>query len=829
MQDPAGRRGRHARHAVLAASFLLVLLAGALVPACRRFEDLSADLRQALRYALRQQLRRAPAIPGNRQVCLVGIDERTLIRFGKFGTGLWAVRDPFIRFLPVLRLYQPSAVAFDILFRPSGETADSPPDPDVGPRLFAELRAWTEPDAPPAELQTLQLMTRFAAEQAEHRFAAALFDLSSPPDPAVPPVPVIAAYDFRGTRDTAADSARAWSRRDILGPDPNAPAEARGETIPYLLDVAIPPANLSRIPADYPYAVNATLPTPVVRDAVRHGFINVPRDPDGLIRRLPLVMGFAYRSPLSGETRRVFVPSLALLTVLHHWGLTPADVQVEFGRCLRIRRAPGGPLCVPVDAHGRLYLNFTGRITDFPTISLVQLLGLGEHDAAERNGAVTLSAEQRQLVRRAEKLLRGQMAVIGLTGTGTTDIGPCPIDPNTPYVHIHLTAIANLLDRRVLTPLTPAGQWLLLLLLAGLYTPLCFRRRLRHVVLATVLLGAGYLLLAFLAMEFTPWVLPVVTPGLYLGGTFLAVLAARYATEEQAKRRIRRMFTTMVSPQVLRYMEENPAGFSLAGHRVEATVMFSDLAGSTGLSERLPPEELVAMLNLYFNAMTDVILRSGGYLDKFEGDGIMAVWGVPFPAPDHAATACGAALDQVAALRALQPELRRRWGVQLQARFGLNAGPVIAGNMGSERRFQYTVMGETVNLAARLEPAGKDYGTTILLGENVWRQAGPQFRCRLLDRVLLAGSTHPTQLYELLGRRTDAPPPGQEAWAQAYENGLTRLWDRDWDGAEAAFREAQRQVPGDAAARLQLARLRLYRLHPPPPGWQGETLRAAKG
>lgn len=818
---------------------ILLVSAVAFVLAAVLLQPLLAPLEAGTldrRLAWTLHLRGNAAAPAERSLplCLVGIDDPTTRQLGKFGSGDWAVRAPFRQLLPVLQDFHPGPVCFDILFRPAGGSSGAAAAPaeiaDAAARDAMRRLAATGPRTP-ATGTDLLLASRFTAEQAETGLAAAFLHVSRPPDAETPAIPIISAFDFQGMGGNTA-TVRPWSRADILGPDPASRDEEAGETIPYLLDLAIPAGQIRGIPADYPFAVNATLPSPAIRDAVLHGFINVPRDEDGIIRRIPLVLGFRYTNPATGVTREVFVPSFALLAVLKHWGLGPDAVSLEFGRALTIRR-PGQPdLRVPVDGRGNLYLNFTGRVTDFTTLSFGRLLAAGGELRRARGAGTPLTPAQEEEAERLRQSLKGRIVLVGLTATGSTDIGPCPVDPNTPYAFIHMTAIANLLEGRFLRPASPGTAMLLLAALALLYTGLCLACGVRTLAPLTAAVAALWFIAAWLLMRPLQVALPLLGPLAYLALAFAGVLIYRHLSGERARRRIRRLFANMVSPGVLRLIEEDPGQAPLSAHRTEASVFFSDLAGSTTMAERLSPEDFTLLLNHYFEAMAEIILAAGGTLDKFEGDGIMAVWGVPYPvdaaAGGHAAAACAAALDQKAALDRLRPELLARFGVELHARFSICSGPVVAGAMGSQRRFQYTVIGDTVNQAARLEAVNRDYGTAILITESTQEQVRDRFHTRLLDRVVFAGKTRPVAIYELLGR-SDAPlPPATAALVRAYEAALRLHWERRWDEAEAEIAKAFAAAPADLAAQRLRDRIREFRAAPPPPAWQGEIQRQFK-
>jgi len=297
--------------------------------------------------------------------------------------------------------------------------------------------------------------------------------------------------------------------------------------------------------------------------------------------------------------------------------------------------------------------------------------------------------------------------------------------------------------------------------------------------------------------------------------------------EERQRKRIRSMFGTMVSADVLRYLENNPGSFSLSGRKVEATMFFSDVTGFTGISESLGPERLSELLNRYLNPMTEIIMERMGYVDKFQGDMIMAEWGIPFPLEDHALRACLAALEQQARVNELQPALREEFGFDLHVRMGINSGIVTAGNMGSNRRFQYSVMGDAVNLAARLEPANKDYGTRILIGNETRALAGDAIEVRLLDRIIVAGKTHPLNIFELLGASGTVEDDRRTA-AACYEQALNLYWKRRWEESLARLDEALRAGPGDPPSRALQERVRACLHQPPPEDWTGDRLREDK-
>ncbi|MBM4289458.1 MAG: adenylate/guanylate cyclase domain-containing protein [Deltaproteobacteria bacterium] len=313
------------------------------------------------------------------------------------------------------------------------------------------------------------------------------------------------------------------------------------------------------------------------------------------------------------------------------------------------------------------------------------------------------------------------------------------------------------------------------------------------------------------------WFPPVLLgAGVFLvyGGNSLG----HYFLVAKDRRWLRQAFSRYVSQSLVEMIISHPEELRLGGKEVEVTVLFSDLAGFTAISENLSPESLIHLLNEYFSTMTDIILTCRGTVDKFIGDAIMAFWGAPLPARDHALTACKAALAMQEALRPLQTAWQERGLPLLMARLGFHTGPAIVGNVGSRDRFNYTVMGDTVNLASRLEGVNKVYGTTILASETTYQQAADAFLFREVDQVRVKGRQQPVTIYELLGRREDQ---GRFPWLETFAAALRSYRQQQWDQASDLFREVLAQRPGDPPSLCFQRRLEHYQHHPPSPEWCG--------
>ncbi|MDP1645778.1 MAG: adenylate/guanylate cyclase domain-containing protein [Thiobacillus sp.] len=298
------------------------------------------------------------------------------------------------------------------------------------------------------------------------------------------------------------------------------------------------------------------------------------------------------------------------------------------------------------------------------------------------------------------------------------------------------------------------------------------------------------------------------------------------------KERIRETFGQYVDPRIVKSLLENRFAAD-KGERQVMTVFFSDLADFTRLCEDLTPDAAVRFLNRYFSLMSEVIRTRQGIVDKYIGDSVMAFWGPPFTDPsDHATLCCLAALEQMARMEAFRAWLPEMFGVAhglpvVNVRMGIASGEVTVGNIGSETSRGYTVIGDTVNLASRLEQANKFYGTRILVSETTRTLAGDTLAFREIDSLRVAGKLETVRVFELLGVAAELSENDRQR-VQAYEAGLARYRAQDWDAAEAAFRECLAIEPKDQPSQVMLARIAAFRQAPPGAEWDGVWVALSK-
>jgi len=542
---------------------------------------------------------------------------------------------------------------------------------------------------------------------------------------------------------------------------------------------------------------------PKLADVAGKGAIMMDVGEDVIVRAVPMVWAL-------GDKR--LYPSLSLEALRLHLGSDKCGVTYdEHGIVgLRIKDVE-----LPVDRGGRLVVNYrrlrsggdAGFEASFPLHSARDVLA----------GGIDRTA------------IEGRIVFVGTSAAGLKDLRATPLTPTFSGVEVHATAADNILAGDALRrPNWILGAHVVAILLTGLVITLIAQRASAWIAFGGAMGAAGaavalsYVLLVQARFVFTPaWIVTTVAV------TYPVLTMLRFWQAERHRRRVRRMFATMVSRDVLKYLEDNPESFSLTGRKTEATMCFTDVAGFTAISEELAPERLTELLNSYLSPMTRIIMERDGYVDKYEGDLIMAEWGVPFPMRDHAVQACLAALEKRRTLEDLRPVLKEEFGHDIHMRVGINTGMVTAGNMGSEQRFEYTVMGDAVNLASRLEPANKDYGTEIIIGSATYEAAKEHVEVRLLDRILVRGKNEPDSIYELLSRKGQLPQAKAQVVA-LYEEALELHWKRRWDEAVDRLRRALEIDPGDGPCRELERRVAEYIAEPPAADWKGVYVRAEK-
>ena len=344
-----------------------------------------------------------------------------------------------------------------------------------------------------------------------------------------------------------------------------------------------------------------------------------------------------------------------------------------------------------------------------------------------------------------------------------------------------------------------------------------FLPKIRFVILLSLVCAAGWLLAAlFLFAQHHVW-LDIVAPETAVFLSFLSAAVISYQTEGKARRHLRSVFGRYLSPAVITEVIDRSETVELGGKEITGTVLFSDIKDFTSISEQLSASELVVLLNEYFSLSTEIILTSEGLLDKYLGDSIMAIWGAPLATTDHARRACAAALE-------MQQLLKQQWASgtpdhpRLETRIGINTGPMVVGNIGSYRRLEYTAIGNTVNIASRLEGVNKMFKTGIIIGSTTFEGVKDEFVARKLDVLRVKGKKEAVAVFELMGKPEDVPAEVRDSLAK-FESARRLYCDRAFDRALNAFQAILSVVPNDGASVEYIDRCRRFLQTPPRPDW----------
>lgn len=519
------------------------------------------------------------------------------------------------------------------------------------------------------------------------------------------------------------------------------------------------------------------------------GLGNVMMNPDG--------DGVYRRVPLLSKYREKFFPSLALSAVKGILGVKRFSVD-------RANRLHIGRKTVPLQEDGTVLVKYYGGAATYQYYSIASLI----------ESWVRLEEGVEPVVEPVE--FRGKIVLVGLTAPGLFDLKPTPLSSVYPGVEVHATVIDNIMQETFLRRagvLTVLLYVLVINLLCGIVASYFVRLR----VLIPLVCGcmAAPFLLALGSFSSNLW-LDLVSPEVGVVLTFVLTSIVSYSTEGRQRRFIKNAFTHYLSPSVIDELVGNPERLRLGGERRELTVFFSDIEGFTTFSEKLPPEELSEMLCEYLSQMTDIILSHGGTLDKYEGDAIMAFWGAPLPQLDHAQRACVTALECQAALAEIRRQFSSRGWPLLYARIGLNSGEMAVGNMGSRERFDYTVLGDNVNLGSRLEGANKQFGTWVMISESTWQLVKDDLEARELDVIRVKGKETPVRVYELLAKKGELPEEKAKS-VELFGTGLALYRKRRWKEAMEVFSK----LPDDPPSAVFRRRCTELLRSPPPENWDG--------
>lgn len=500
------------------------------------------------------------------------------------------------------------------------------------------------------------------------------------------------------------------------------------------------------------------------------GNVGVMPDEDGIYRKVPLFF------EVNGYTVPNFVMSYFFKRDL---------IKLKDGKIL-IDKA-----IVPI-TEGNLLLKFSRDENPFTVFSFLQLLN-----------ASTVSKENSSIKR---EFFKGKTVFIGPTAAGLFDLKPTPVSSKTPGVFIHATNFENLWSKDFIRK-APNFIVFTIILLISFFIPLSFLRHYSIKFNLFVFLSVLIFLFAVEVILFRHSVYMEFLPSLTtLVFTSIISLLYSYAVEGRERSFIKRTFTQYMDQKIVEYLLSNPESIAPGGHKKFVTVMFADIAGFTSISEKLTAEQTAMMLHRVLNRLTEVVINHGGVVDKYIGDCIMAFWGSPIKNKDDENNACKCALECIDSLREINRLFSEQGLPEIKIRIGMHTGEAIVGNIGSDRLFNYTVIGDTVNIASRLESVNKFFGSSVIISEDTFSKISLEFVSRQLGFITVKGKTKPVKIFEILGEK-EKLTPDKVLSIEKFNRAYHLFMEKKWKESREIFEEILRDFPDDVPAKFYLQRI----------------------
>lgn len=550
--------------------------------------------------------------------------------------------------------------------------------------------------------------------------------------------------------------------------------------------------------------------------AKNYAYFNAFQDSDGYIRRTKLISKYG----------SVIIPSLAfktVLTALNRGAMVVLNEDPNNPHSKMISELTmtdlesGDPVeSIPVDNEGRININYAGPQKMFSYISVTELLNHKD----EMNIIRRIKGEEKKLLVNKKAYLKDKLIFVGATAVGVYDLRVTPFEENFPGVETHANIAENILQKQYFKAIPDEPIYMLLFILVlGLLLSFGIARTGAIYGLALTSFALFGLFADKYLFFMKGYVITIVLPLILIVSTYILLTFYKYLTEERKKRELKGTFQKYVSPAVVNEILSHPEKINLGGRKENMTVMFSDVRGFTTLSEKLDPQVLSAFLNRYLTPMTRLVFKNDGTLDKYIGDAIMAFFGAPISDKLHAKKCCVTALEMLQKLKEINEEFAKEQLPPLDIGIGINTGDMSVGNMGSDIVRSYTVMGDAVNLASRLEGINKTYGTKIIISEFTYIQVKELFTVRELDWVRVKGKLLPVKIYELVSTK-ELDPRLKEA-LELFASGFEHYHSKKFDIALEKFTQTLNKIPDDVPAQLYVDRCQEYLQDPPPENWDG--------
>ncbi|MBP8975310.1 MAG: CHASE2 domain-containing protein [Bacteroidetes bacterium] len=565
-------------------------------------------------------------------------------------------------------------------------------------------------------------------------------------------------------------------------------------------------------------------------DAKNIGVVNIHKDRDDICRSyFPML-----------DVRGWLTPTLAFAALNAAYNLPPlscASIAPEYF-IFRDRT-------IPKYDETSFLLNYYGPVQTFRYVPFSQVI---DDSSFQTKDELELGESIDAFDEGMKQLFKNKIVIIGSLMAEERDYHNIPLyveeggkkNYTMHGVEIHATAIQNVIDNSFIKKMDATTERIIVLSL-GLFSFLGFvalkQIRIRRVWLieigtfiVVILLIGVVVEVSLLVFTSSQILMNVVNPSLTIVFAYVGAAVYQYLIEREQKALIKNVFSHYINPAVVNELVANPEKAKLGGDRRELTVFFADIANFTNIAESYhnKPEQLVEFLNEYLDEMTRIILKYDGTLDKYEGDAIMAFWGAPLPQDDHALRACMAAIEMQHRLAHLRLKWTKEHRPPIESRIGINTGVMIVGNMGGRDRFDYTVIGDSVNLASRLEGANKQYQSKIMISEFTYDHVRGKITARELDLIQVKGKSQPVKVFEALGPSPMEMTPQQKESLELYHEGLRLYRERKWDEAIAYMEQALTLDKTCYVAQLYIERAQLYKITPPPDDWNGVFIMTMK-
>lgn len=564
------------------------------------------------------------------------------------------------------------------------------------------------------------------------------------------------------------------------------------------------------------------------------GLVNVRNDADGVYRRYsPFFQTTLYSAGSNPEEVRM--PTFGFAVLNKYFGLPTGTIAENSDSRFFYAARP-----IPKYDAGSVLINFYGPNGTFPRVKFADVIDDSTLQTREEvtTGEHINTFSDPDFGYVHDGTFRNKIVLVGSTMPEDHDLFPVAMSQgkqegdNLMYgVEIHANVIENVIRGDFIQKHSSFLEILFILFFTTLtfYGNGFLKTIKTRYYIVVELYGLFFALIEILAIGALAIILfnkfnylfPVISPVVAVVSSYVASTAYHYMAERKQRIMIKSMFSTYVNPGVVDELISNPEKLTLGGQRKELTVLFSDIEGFTTLSEGMQPEALVYLLNEYLSIMTEIVLRNNGTLDKYEGDAIMAFWGAPIPQADHALRACVSALEMQDALAKLRKEWQSQHRPLLSMRVGINTGEMVVGNMGGSGKFDYTVIGDSVNLASRLEGANKLYKSHTLVSQRTYDLVKHAIVGRELDLISVKGRSEPLRIYELMHPVHAPVPKHSDGFLTIYTNGITLYRNGKWKEAHEAFTRALAMRPEDRPSQLYLERTGIFMSSPPPENWNG--------